>query len=91
MTLNTAVKRAIESGYKVPFHFMENGRETVVDISSALLDPLFWQCLGVAMGWECKRHKACKTDLKWKAHWHSFIDALASGKTAEEFFQELLK
>ncbi len=68
-----------------------------------LLDPLFWQCLGKAMGWnESKscyhypqgayRHTICLQGMNKRTyHWHCFIDKLASGWTAESFFNELLK
>lgn len=30
-------------------------------------------------------------DKCWKYHWHRLIDALAAGKTADEYFNETLK
>lgn len=76
-------------------------------------DPLFWQSLGKAMGWEVVAEngyneeklirsyrgyskgygeKMWKSALKkeaWNYQWHRFIDKLADGGTAEQFFEEL--
>jgi len=50
------------------------------------LDPLFWQCLGKAMGWGKLISGIWIGD--WRKHWHDFIDHLAEGKSAEQFFKE---
>lgn len=73
------------------------------------LDPLFWQSLGKAMGWnknyidqygevvDCETEQECLDLMSqvdrhvWLYEWHRFIDALAEGKDAESFFNELLK
>ena len=61
------------------------------------LDPLFWQSLGKGLGWEGTVEveipdfpltPALKA-IQWKVHWHHFIDAIADGRTPEEFFREL--
>lgn len=83
------------------------------NLSSIFLDPLFWQSLGKAMGWEVVAEngyneeklirsyrgyskgygeKMWKSALKkeaWNYQWHRFIDKLADGGTAEQFFEEL--
>lgn len=59
------------------------------------LDPAFWQCLGKAEGWGInKKEKYADREVYitgWKYHWHSFIDALADGETADEYFNLLRK
>ena len=65
------------------------------------LDPLFWQALGNAMEWskeseyKCRRSPAYNWQTikrsGWHAKWIEFIDHLASGKSAEEWFAELDK
>lgn len=66
----------------------------------SLLDPLFWQALGKARGWkEYMYNDGIQSDrpdrqyaswtLTWKHYWHCFIDHLAEGKSAEEFFATL--
>ena len=69
-------------------------------INRILLDPLFWQALGKAMGWEDgdsraywtreDSHKVVLLD-RWQNEMHSFIDHLASNGNADDFFNELLK
>lgn len=60
------------------------------------LDPAFWQSLGKAIGWgideiEGRFWKAGMDGKKeaWLAQWHRFIDHLAEGKKAEDWFAEL--
>ena len=66
----------------------------------AYLDPLFFQALGKAMGWE-KVIKTHVTDSgnklvpvfipSWHYQWLRFIDHLAEGKQVDDFFNDLLK
>ena len=61
----------------------------------ALLDPLFWQALGKARGWDKNPSIKCQmcnrgfTHPAWLYHQHSLIDALASGQSVEDFFSKL--
>jgi hypothetical protein len=70
-----------------------------------LLRPLFWQalCIGAKLTTPTTmRHTSGKfsgprtekvrvtTRETWVYYWHEFIDHLASGGTAEEFFMDLL-
>lgn len=69
------------------------------DIHKILLDPLFWQSLGKSLKWvgwfqeECQEcgNEVGKGRLSWQEQWHRFIDHLASGKEAEDFFNQLLR
>lgn len=57
-----------------------------------VLDPLFWQALGRARGWEHIIETHLRADiivLEWRDYWHRFIDHLAEGKDAESFFAAL--
>jgi hypothetical protein len=72
---------------------------------STFMDPTFWTSLGKTMGWWDKsidREYSTEQSRKdfpdswngiaislWEFHWHTFIDHLAEGKTAESFFAEL--
>lgn len=99
MTINETIQKAIEGGYKPPkagdFRYklrMGYSLEAIEWLFPKIfLDPLFWQALGKAMGWmESGSLLEKQTGQKpWLHHWHSFIDALAEGKTAEEFFKNL--
>lgn len=76
--------------------FLDYNREEEV-----LLSPSFWQALGVARGWPedwCISESRPRDDIEgalWRRncpmyHWHRFIDHRSKGKTAEDFFKELL-
>ena len=70
---------------------------TTFSYDEFFLDPLFWQSLGKGLGWdesvEIERPDFPLTPAlkatQWKVHWHQFIDAVADGRTPEEFFREL--
>jgi hypothetical protein len=64
-------------------------------------DPLFWQALGRALGWDIggvqynepkKMSGQTRIYLKsgWLYQWHCFIDHLAEGKDADSFFKDLI-
>ena len=70
--------------------------------NAMFLDPDFWKSLGKAMGWEIpvkanyeeggrKENQFSVMQPSWKEQWHNFIDHLAEGKSAEDYFKELLK
>ena len=114
--MKNAIKLAIEGGYggswlRLRFKsrpdynhdWKGHERQEVFGEESTrkmLLDPLFWQSLGKAMGWE-KRITGYNAFTKgklnkenndpWRLEWHRFIDKIAEGGTADEFFEELLK
>lgn len=86
--MEKAIKKAIEGEYKILRKTrMDNYLSS--DVNKALLDPLFWQALGKAEGWD-KHSWGGKVEL-WKFEWHRFTDHLASGKDINSFFEELLK
>ena len=67
-----------------------------IPLSEALLDPKFWQAVGVTRvnlrRW--RRPIANKSEglapiPAWKYHWHQFIDHLADGLTIEEALTKL--
>ena len=104
--MKEAIQKAIEGGYnkfpgskgfKLKDDILVKWDEGQVH-NHFLLDPLFWQCLGKALGWNqtkrIKFHKWNDTydDMscpEWKYHWHRFIDHLAEGKDADSFFKTL--
>lgn len=68
-------------------------------ISMVRENPLFWQCLGKALGWwHCTVHVDGGEEVRcedrkhddWFKNWHRFIDSLAEGKSPEEFFNQLI-
>lgn len=123
MTIEQAIRKAIEGGYIVPWDFdiefpsqtffcddgsigmTGKGRRVlgVLHKEHIFLDSFFWQSLGKAMGWtavcpglatmrcgshSCKQHNLALV-TEWWDKWHSFIDHLAKGKSAESFFHDL--
>ena len=93
MTIQQAIEKAREGGWERPAPCEIEGIE-VYHKGDTLLDPLFWQSLGKAMGWKwCPfRHYPHTVEcVEWIVQWHCFIDHLAEGKTAESFFETLTK
>ena len=101
MTIYEAISKAVEGGYKVSSHEHTSQERLVFPFSlqefcmkSIFDDPSFWQALGKSMGWiktDCDA--CCENNLgsqdEWQYEWHSFIDTLASGGTAEDYFAKL--
>lgn len=61
----------------------------------ALIDPSFWKALGVARSWykdglDMHEWHVGTFKPEWLEKWHRLIDALAAGKTPEEFFASLV-
>lgn len=92
-TIEQAIKEAVEKGAYYTDFFEHEGLASLSDI---WLDLLFWQALGKARGWkDSELHsgsisKGTKPVGWWVLHWHRFIDHLAEGKNAEEFFASLV-
>jgi hypothetical protein len=57
----------------------------------AFIDPLFWQSLGNVLFWGHLDHESMIATGRamWHQMWLIFIDHLAAGKTANDFFQQL--
>lgn len=94
--MKEAIQKAIEGGYKI---LSWDIGSPVYDKNEVLLDPLFWQSIGKALGWNEDHFylvangiemESQQNDKVWKLYWHRFIDHLASGGEAEKFFKELL-
>ena len=96
--MEEAIKRAIEGGYDSRVFINEDGGHIVYKFQSEiLLDPLFWQALGKAelKNWGeitfIDRNRGNENSMTtWLYHWHRFLDALAEGKTPDDFFKDLL-
>ena len=86
---NNAIKLAIEKGgYKGLIKFADYGEELK---NKAVLDPLFWQALGKALGWEEKvnRIDTYSEVWEWKYQAHQYLHAKFNG-TEEKFWKELI-
>lgn len=96
MDIKTAITKAIEGGYNthgwVPGDFIGHDAECII-----FLDPLFWQCLGKALGWgdESECPLACCGGIcpinipMWQSQWHRFISHLSGGGTIGSFFENI--
>lgn len=93
--IERAVKLAIvEGGYRGDYNIEINNGEIFtfgkrIDTNEIFLDPKFWQALSRAEGWNQGLIKGYYS-YEWIDKMHSFIDALIEGRTAEEFFADLL-
>lgn len=82
------IKDAIEGGYEHP----KTVKYEDAELALTMLDPRFWQAVGKVRGWD-----GCSANhgeyWEGKPHWlyemHRMIDALAEGKSIEEFLQAL--
>jgi hypothetical protein len=77
----------------------DNDSSFIVPVEEMFLDPLFWQALGRALGWDHpistvqevdngRLTMVTRTGQYWLSHWHCFLDFLAAGKTPEHFFAQ---
>lgn len=99
--MEKAIQKAKEGGYTIPKFGWEDTEEA--EHALILLDPLFWQALGKAEGWENKdnsRNKFWKSQQEgncvtlldeWENQMHNFIDHFIAKKPINSFFEELLK
>jgi len=103
--LEQAIRDAVENGWRAKFSpngIKMNSRNwhplmvTAGEFYQAwLLDPAFWESLGVARGWhDCgvKDCGACASALvskNWMWRWHSFINHLIMGGDIESFFKSI--
>lgn len=110
--MEEAIKRALKGGWndtdyaftskEPPYEGVEcQIGEWQYDVK-VFLDPLFWQALGKAEGWEEKTYYEinCQarnyqtyeetSEITWKLQMHCLIDHLIGGKDVESFFGELL-
>lgn len=83
-------------------HWFGISEKSTLSISQTLLDAEFWKFCGKARGWtNSLRCPHCATAYKpktvkygvpgWIYFWHRFIDFLAEGKTAEDYFASLMR
>ncbi len=78
----------------------DNDSSFMVRVEESFLDPCFWQALGRALRWDHaittvhvvdngRPTTVRRTGQYWRSHWHCFLDFLAEGKAAEDFFAQL--
>ena len=78
----------------------DNDSSFIVPVADTFLDPNFWLALGRGLGWDHELTTVREVEngrptlvtragQHWLYHWHRFVDFLAEGKTAEDFFATL--
>jgi len=78
----------------------DNESSFIIPVEETFLDPDFWHALGRALAWDHEVmtvHEVAygrstlvtRAGQHWLYHWHRFLDFLAEGKTAEDFFATL--
>ncbi len=78
--------------YDWAWGFTHTGLPYGLPVSVVLSDPLFWQSLGKAMGWELETRQVGGGDgliFKWQNEWHKLIDHLIKSGSIESFFDNL--
>lgn len=94
--MNEAIRLAIEEGgYKKDPHLIDLMPLSNKTLALAVLDPLFWQALSKALGWD-KTHtvwfkQSWENREPWLNHAHQHFDLILTGGDIESFWKELLK
>ena len=75
------------------YFYPKHGGRIDYAMGFVLLDPAFWQALGKSLGWKegmgIYREPGHFELTEWWSQWHNFIDHLAEGGKAEEWFEKL--
>jgi hypothetical protein len=87
LTIDDAIHAAITGGWD--FKRAEVGG--VLTPKAAFIDAIFWDSLGKTVGWNTLDSVTLGQDGRaaWHQMWVNFIDHLAVGKLAEEFFAQV--
>lgn len=103
--MKNAIEKAIEGGYEGLTQKDLDTKNYQWDFpANVFLDPLFWQALGKALGWEedyeytsygysIKPGDSATLEIRgpgWIHNMHRFLDALIAGQTPDSFFDALL-
>jgi hypothetical protein len=95
VTITDAINKARDGGYKFSFvaqYWRDDKTHPIhpheYPLNGIFLDSEFWRALGKGMWWDDNKSSAAASPV-WRQEWHHFIDHLADGKTAEDFFEKL--
>ena len=114
--MEKAIRIAIDGGYEPLNRIFKDEVGTYakggigmrwLPVDCVYLDPVFWQALGNAKGWEKSMCRKCNREstkclksnddctgedlMGWVYHMHRFIDNIVEGKTIDDFFNSLTK
>lgn len=92
MTIKQFVEKAIEGGWG-PYYYRDLYKDGSSETAAMLLDPLAWQAVGKVevekWGETAFDGTVGDTVPVWRVNMHKMIDALAEGKSIEDFLSEL--
>jgi hypothetical protein len=100
--MTEAIKLAIEKGGYIPGQYVykdlaDDDLHTLSFVPDEVhvLNPLFWQALGKALGWSEETNPAAGNPKLWYGDWkqkaHQYLDLLLTGGDTEKFWKELTK
>ena len=88
--IEQAIGKAVQDGGYEWKNWIDGPQEML------FFDPLFWQSLGKALGWNDEERgwlyegEVVPMLPEWEGKWLDFIHHIAAGKSPESFFQEIL-
>lgn len=91
MTIQQFIEKVIEGGFDDAVNlraaareYRRSGKPMHADLSerTIFLNPKAWKAVGKVEGWSLMY-------AEWRKKWHRMIDALAEGKTIEEYLETL--
>lgn len=94
MTIKQFIEKAIEGGWE-PYGQQnsdwrdKDGMFHSTHADSIFLDPKSWQAVGKAEGWRKMIAMDEAMNPEWKHNMHRMIDALAEGKSIEDYIATL--
>lgn len=96
MTIKEMIEKGIEGGYDVQVSYAKGLPDVYakdgyfVSLEKILLDPLFWQAVGKVEAQNTAFRNSEQTHRMWAiGMMHRMIDALAEGKTLQEYIETL--
>tara|TARA_Y100000310_G_scaffold272864_1_gene288077 strand:+ start:35 stop:319 length:285 start_codon:yes stop_codon:yes gene_type:complete len=94
MTIKQFIEKAIEGGWEDgdsrSAHHVNDCVVENVNVHKILLDPAAWEAVGKIEKWkEEYERKHWGYPAEWNANMHEMIDALADGKTIQQYIETL--
>lgn len=96
--VNLAISKGNYNGEHLPFdhdimflyQWLESGERP---LDAVILDPLFWQALGKALGWYTGHENISLAEYdnkNWKSKAHEYFELKLTGGDEEKFWKELI-
>lgn len=90
MTIQSFIEKAVAGGWTSKVYEAE-AEMGLVNYEAVLLDPEAWKAVGKVEGWLADVSCAddCREHQEWFDKMHRMIDAIAEGKTIEQYLETL--